>query len=801
MRHLTSAVAALAIVPALVVLPTVTRPAPSAHPVAPKIVDLPVAGVDAAALQAVVGTTALADRTAAAGRAPAVLTAARGTAPFSLVGLTWDASVSATGLSASVRLREHGTWSGWQPLPPMDTGPDAGSVEAARARFSAGTEPLLTDGADGVQVRVDTADGTSPRGLTVHLVDPGTSAADAALVPPVPAASAEAATPQPTIITRAQWGADESLRGGAATYNSTVKALFLHHTAGSNSYTSSQAASQIRAVYAYHTKTLGWNDIAYNFLIDRFGRIYEGRAGSLTRAVRGSHAGGFNADTMGISVMGNFDVAKPPSAVVPAIEKIMAWKSAQYEINPLAKVTLTSEGGGTSRYAAGVRVSVSTLSGHRDVGSTACPGKYLYSSMSTIRSAVASLMKPALPSPTLSATAASYGGAPITLTSQIPTLQRWTLTVRSRCSGANVRVLTGRSTAPLKASWDLKTTAGTLAPPGLYTLSLASTSPVGAAPTVALVTEVVMTATSPASTCSAWRLAGSNRYVNSVLAGRRTFPTSAAVVLVNGAATADSLVAAPLAFKKSAPLLLTELAALPPEVAADISARHARTAWIVGSTGSVSAAVEAQLRTLGVTTITRLAGPDRWTTAAAVAVQVGAPGGKAVLIPGTDASVGNGLAVAGPAARLGLPVLLTYPTVLPLSTKQALTSMHVTSVDVIGGTSAVSAAVLTSLGKAGVTSRVRVAGLDSYATATAVAARYGPSVGKTIVSVASGLTTADAVVAGAMGRLTLLTTPTSLSPVVLTWLTANKPTTVVLIGAPASVCTGTLASLNTAVAR
>ncbi|EBF6878342.1 cold-shock protein, partial [Salmonella enterica subsp. enterica serovar Saintpaul] len=104
---------------------------------------------------------------------------------------------------------------------------------------------------------------------------------------------------QPTIITRAQWGADESLRG-SKTLNSTVKAIVIHHTAGTNDYTQETAAAQVRGIYAYDTQGLGWADIAYNFLVDKWGRVYEGRAGSITQAVRGAHAMGFNTDTMGI---------------------------------------------------------------------------------------------------------------------------------------------------------------------------------------------------------------------------------------------------------------------------------------------------------------------------------------------------------------------------------------------------------------------------------------------------------------------------------------------------------------------
>ena len=163
-------------------------------------------------------------------------------------------------------------------------GPDTTSAEASRARV--GTSPSSPRRhRHRVGRHRDGRHANRPQG---EHVDPGTSPADDDLLVR-PAASASAAL-QPTIITRAQWGADESLRG-STTLSSTVKAITIHHTAGSNTYTQDTAAAQIRGIYAYDTKTLGWADIAYNFLVDKWERIYEGRAGSITKAVRGARDG------------------------------------------------------------------------------------------------------------------------------------------------------------------------------------------------------------------------------------------------------------------------------------------------------------------------------------------------------------------------------------------------------------------------------------------------------------------------------------------------------------------------------
>ncbi len=237
-------------------------------------------------------------------------------------------------------------------------------------------------------MRVDTPAGRSLPDLKVTTIDPGTSPADDNLAAAQPPASAAAAAITPTIITRAQWGADESLRG-SKTLNSSVKAIVIHHTAGTNSYTQATAAAQVRGIYAYDTKGLGWADIAYNFLVDKWGRVYEGRAGSVTQAVRGAHAMGFNTDTMGISAMGNYETASAPAAMVDSMAKVAGWKLSQYGVNPLGTTRLTSQGGTGAKYGAGVTVTLPTINAHQNTSYTLCPGKYLYAQMGTIRSKAA----------------------------------------------------------------------------------------------------------------------------------------------------------------------------------------------------------------------------------------------------------------------------------------------------------------------------------------------------------------------------------------------------------------------------
>jgi peptidoglycan hydrolase-like protein with peptidoglycan-binding domain len=389
--RLLSAALAVALTPALIALPTVSfastdRP----HPVAPKVTTTGVPAVSAA--EQAPGTALRAAAPKAGATSARVLSAASApqTRPrFTVAGVSWapGSGLTASDIGVSVRVKEDSGWTGWEPLQASDDGPESGTGESSTARV--GTNPLVTDGATGIEVRVETSGGRTLPDLQVTTIDPGRSAADDNLTGSQPAASASAAAVKPTIITRAQWGADESLRG-TETYNRTVKAIVIHHTASSNDYTSATAAAQIRGIYAYDTRGLGWTDIAYNFLVDKFGRIYEGRAGSITSAVRGAHAMGFNTDTMGVAALGNYETASAPAVMVDSLAKVAGWKLSQYGVSPSATTRLTSAGGSGVKIAAGTTVTLPTVNAHQNTSYTLCPGKYLYPQMDTIRTKAAS---------------------------------------------------------------------------------------------------------------------------------------------------------------------------------------------------------------------------------------------------------------------------------------------------------------------------------------------------------------------------------------------------------------------------
>ncbi|MEW1692803.1 peptidoglycan recognition protein [Streptomyces sp. NPDC091265] len=214
------------------------------------------------------------------------------------------------------------------------------------------------------------------------------------LVLPVPAAPAHerprGGVPQPAIVSRAAWHADEGMVREPAVYTGAVRAVFIHHTGESNDYDCADVPRMLQAVEEAHIKGNGWDDIGYNFLVDRCGTIYEGRAGGIGRSVRGAHTTGFNADSVGIAVLGNYGRGtKVPPVLIRALAKVAAWK-LRPGADPRGKVRLVSTND-ASRYPKGTAATLHVIAGHRDVYQTNCPGEALYAQLPAIRAATAAL--------------------------------------------------------------------------------------------------------------------------------------------------------------------------------------------------------------------------------------------------------------------------------------------------------------------------------------------------------------------------------------------------------------------------
>ncbi len=323
---------------------------------------------------------------------------------FGAVGVTWAHGTSLTTAETrfEVRTRTGATWSGWTKLVyDAEHGPDPGSREAAGSR--PGTDPLLVGRVDQVQVRAELPSRRVPHDLRLAVIDPGNDTVSRRELPAIDTAElgsvdatgltrgepvseegtrstsgglalqAATYTTKPRIFSRAQWGADERMREKSSLHYYEVHAGFVHHTVNANNYTRADVPALIRGIYAYHTRSRGWSDIGYNFLVDRFGRIWEGRYGGVDRPVVGAHTLGYNDYAFAMSAIGNFETAQPRDRMLRAYGSLFAWKLSLHGID----ASSTDQVVGPSHFQA--------INGHRDAAATACPGRNLYARLPTIR--------------------------------------------------------------------------------------------------------------------------------------------------------------------------------------------------------------------------------------------------------------------------------------------------------------------------------------------------------------------------------------------------------------------------------
>jgi hypothetical protein len=217
-----------------------------------------------------------------------------------------------------------------------------------------------------------------------------------------------ASSGKPVTFTREQWGADESLRfsGGEEVWPPSyvpTKKLIVHHTATGNYYsTVEDAKAMVRAIYTYHARSLEWGDIGYNILVDKFGNTYEGRRGRdgpgydgpggreiLSEDVVAGHALAYNYGSSGIALLGTFCTAgecsgggSPTAAMITRLKDVLEWESRNHGINPQGASDFLLWDGAWHR-------DLPNIVGHRDVGSTSCPGGNLYALLPQLRSEVA----------------------------------------------------------------------------------------------------------------------------------------------------------------------------------------------------------------------------------------------------------------------------------------------------------------------------------------------------------------------------------------------------------------------------
>ena len=320
--------------------------------------------------------------------------------PFETVAVTWDDNSAPQDMDVHVRVRGAEGWSRWQHLEyALDEGPAADEESGVRD----GTAPWWSGPADAVAVRVHSASGQSPTGLSVVTIDDpavpaaglstaaGSSTASVAAASTAIAGSASPGAPiarsprfpaRPHVVTRPQWHANESLGDScdSPVYGKTIKMAIVHHTVGDNDYTRSESPAIVRSIHAYHTQGQNWCDIGYNFLVDRFGTIYQGRAGGVQLPVRGAHSGDYNVNTSGISMMGNFEQRAPSKRMKNAMVRLVGWRLGTSYREPRSRTTVAGH-------------SFRRISGHRDAMSTACPGGRAYAWLPTLRHRVADYLK------------------------------------------------------------------------------------------------------------------------------------------------------------------------------------------------------------------------------------------------------------------------------------------------------------------------------------------------------------------------------------------------------------------------
>ena len=302
---------------------------------------------------------------------------------FDLVGLHWRGSGSVEFKTRSLS----GLWSGWhRAAPESEDLPDAGTRETMADRGWRLGNPYWTGPSNRIAYRLH---GRVDRLRAYFVRSPEE------LIPLRRVSIAGS----PPVLTRLAWGANESIRRATPLYASSVQVAIVHHTAGSNSYTRAQSAAIVRGIEVYHVKGNGWNDIGYNFLVDRYGQVFEGRYGGVDKNVIGAHAEGFNTGSAGVAVLGTYASAAPTAAARAALVKLLAWRLDVAHVDPLSRVPFSSSG--NPRFGRGRPVTLRAVSGHRDTGFTSCPGSALYAQLGAIARQVAVEGAPKLYAPSV----------------------------------------------------------------------------------------------------------------------------------------------------------------------------------------------------------------------------------------------------------------------------------------------------------------------------------------------------------------------------------------------------------------
>ena len=383
-------------------------------------------------------------------------------------------------------------------------GPDPGSADDAGLE---GTPPVWTGEARCVRLRLRLPEGNAVGSFRVVFVNASGTATPPSFLDragealarawgmatePFAISPAEAATTQPAIISRSGWGAKEKLRRCGPDYaEDGVKMAYVHHTVNSNAYPASRSDDLIRGIYAYHVQGRHFCDIAYNFLVDRYGRTFEGRFGGIDQPVIGAHAMGFNTGSTGVAALGTFTSTKAPAKMLRAFKRLLAWRLDVAHVRPTGKAVMVSAGGSAQKFDKGQQVVLPAISGHRHTGYTTCPGSFLFRKLAPIRRAAQARGLPKLWDPARSVEAISLWQAQtVQLTATLSEPMSWSVAIADGLGGA-VREFTGSGTL-VDVTWDGKGEDGvTPVAPGTYTATMRAQTGGGGVAREAVLTVVV----------------------------------------------------------------------------------------------------------------------------------------------------------------------------------------------------------------------------------------------------------------------------------------------------------------------
>ena len=309
---------------------------------------------------------------------------------FDLVGLRWARGGRA---EAQVRTRRRGgTWTPWVHLHPSgDHGPDG------RRAAPAGTDPAFVGAADELQLRLR----GNPRALRARFVRALPTATVARRVgarlrrrsSARVSARRQAGGPSVRVIPRTEWGGD-SVPPRAQPDFGSVQLAFVHHTVTANDYGPEDSAAIVLGIARYHRDSNRWNDIGYNFLVDKYGQVFEGRAGGIEAPIIGAQAQGYNSVSTGVACLGTFTELAQSEAGMDALARLLGWKLTLHGVPVQGRVTVTSAGGESNRYRSGTPVTFERVSGHRDGDATSCPGDVLYGQLADLRARAARYAAP-----------------------------------------------------------------------------------------------------------------------------------------------------------------------------------------------------------------------------------------------------------------------------------------------------------------------------------------------------------------------------------------------------------------------